>query len=92
MPYASTTGTTYHDSRTCRRLHATGGRIRQTDAGERDACPHCVDDPEGEPASVGYLLEDGRCPWCDEYDGEHVKQHASSAHPDAWTDWKNSDD
>lgn len=31
------------------------------------------------------LSADGEgCPWCDEYDGEHVGRHASSAHPEAW--------
>lgn len=30
------------------------------------------------------LMDDGVCPWCDEYGGDAVPQHASAAHPDAW--------
>lgn len=30
------------------------------------------------------LIEQGECPWCDDYAGEHVGQHASSAHPEQW--------
>lgn len=41
-----------------------------------------------EPASVEYLIEDGRCPWCDDYEGEAVAQHASAAHPDQWAAYK----
>jgi hypothetical protein len=52
MPYASTTGERYHDRRRCRRLHATGGRIRAVDAGDREPCPHCVDDTEPDTCEV----------------------------------------
>jgi hypothetical protein len=34
------------------------------------------------------LVKDGVCPWCDEYEGDHVGQHASSAHPDEWDAFK----
>ena len=34
------------------------------------------------------LVKSGVCPWCDEYDGDHVGQHASSAHPDEWDAYK----
>jgi len=34
-------------------------------------------------------MERGECPWCDEYEGEHVGRHASRAHPDAWEKYKN---
>ena len=33
-------------------------------------------------------LKDGACPWCDEYDGDHVGRHASSAHTDKWNAYK----
>jgi hypothetical protein len=33
-------------------------------------------------------LDDGVCPWCDDYEGDAVAQHASAAHTDAWADWK----
>lgn len=37
-------------------------------------------------------IEDGVCPWCLDYDGEHVGQHASSAHPDEWAEYQEGDD
>ena len=43
---------------------------------------------ESEPETVGEAIDDGRCPWCEEYDGDHVGRHASSAHPDAWAEYK----
>jgi hypothetical protein len=52
MPYTNGDGT-YHDRRTCRRLHNTGGRIRQTDdAGEWEACSHCTAEGERETDSA----------------------------------------
>lgn len=27
---------------------------------------------------------DDGCPWCDEYRGDYLAQHAASAHPDEW--------
>lgn len=69
MPYVSTTGDTYHDRRRCRRLHATGGRIRSVEsAGDRDACPHCVDGPDTcqvELSSGGTCGRDRPCPYHD---------------------------
>lgn len=40
----------------------------------------------GDPAdpSPEGLIEDGVCPWCDEYEGDGVAQHASAAHSDRW--------
>lgn len=47
------------------------------------------DDLEYEEASaIEDRLDAGECPWCSEYDGENVGQHASSAHPDKWTAYK----
>lgn len=55
-----------------------------------------TDEPDGEEErSRESLIEDGRCPWCieegaeDPYKGEHVGQHASSAHPEEWDAYKN---
>lgn len=39
---------------------------------------------EDDPGTIDDAIEAGECPWCDEYSGEHVGQHASSAHPDKW--------
>lgn len=33
-------------------------------------------------------IDAGVCPWCDDYEGDSVPQHASSAHPDEWSDYK----
>lgn len=33
---------------------------------------------------VTALIDAGECPWCDDYAGDAVPQHASSAHPDEW--------
>lgn len=33
-------------------------------------------------------IERGECPWCDGYAGDHVGQHASSAHPEAWRKYR----
>mgnify|MGYP007047137861 CR=1 FL=1 len=32
------------------------------------------------------LVNDDGCPYCDEYDGDHVAQHIAQAHPDAGGD------
>jgi hypothetical protein len=39
-------------------------------------------------------IDEGVCPWCppdERYEGEHVGQHASSAHPDEWGAYTESD-
>lgn len=54
------------------------------------------DDSESEPEPVTVVepeyveehIEDGECPWCDDYTGDGVPQHASSAHPEAWAAYK----
>lgn len=30
------------------------------------------------------LIEQGVCPWCEDYEGDGVPQHASAAHPEEW--------
>lgn len=37
---------------------------------------------------IADTLDDGECPWCHDYEGDAVGQHAASAHPDAWDDYK----
>jgi hypothetical protein len=52
-----------------------------------------VDDGESDDsdasngADADAMLDNGVCPWCDEYAGNHVGQHASSAHPDEWDEY-----
>lgn len=31
------------------------------------------------------MIDRGECPWCSDYDGDHIGQHASAAHPDEWS-------
>jgi len=55
-----------------------------------------VDEADAEPKAAGDPTPDeqiraGICPWCDEYEGDHVGQHASSAHPDAWDAYNEAD-
>ena len=48
-----------------------------------------VDD---DPDDLAEQIEAGVCPWCDEYEGDHVGQHASSAPPDAWDAYNGGDE
>ena len=41
-----------------------------------------------EAAEIRAAIDAGECPWCEDYDGDHVGQHASSAHPDEWAAYK----
>ena len=83
MPYVA--DGEYHTRRRCRRLHRTSDRITRTDdTADWDPCPRCVD---AGPETLADAVESGVCPWCDDYEGDHVGQHASSAHPDAWDEY-----
>ena len=44
--------------------------------------------PESRASDAAALIDAGECPWCDEYSGSHVGQHASSAHADEWAAYK----
>jgi hypothetical protein len=49
-----------------------------------------VDNGGGEDATSvtpADMIDSGECPWCDGYEGDHVGQHASSAHPDEWANY-----
>ena len=56
--------------------------------------PPVQDDEDAEPETVtdevptADLIDMGECPWCDDYEGDGVPQHASAAHPDEWTEYK----
>ena len=45
-------------------------------------------DDEPTNATLEEVIDSGACPWCDDYEGDAVGQHASSAHPDEWTAYK----
>lgn len=44
------------------------------------------DDDDGKPPADADATEG--CPFCDDYDGDHVGTHAAQAHPEAWADYK----
>jgi len=78
-----------------------GGGVRPiADAGRLDIdgqrCPLCFPESairqgnDGDDRShedIEQILIGGSCPWCDDYDGEYPKQHASSAHPERWAEY-----
>lgn len=39
-------------------------------------------------ATVADAIEAGHCPWCDEYEGDAVPQHATTAHPEEWSAYR----
>jgi hypothetical protein len=47
-----------------------------------------ADSDGGDEPTIADQIDAGECPWCDEYEGENVGQHAASAHTDAWDDYK----
>jgi len=47
-----------------------------------------VDTEPDDAVDIEATIEAGECPWCDDYEGDAVGQHASSAHPEAWDDYK----
>ena len=65
-------------------------------------CPDCIpfgDDSDSDSTDsasdsgmhdgdIEKLIEAGECPWCNSYSGDHVGQHASSAHPEEWNAYK----
>jgi len=72
------------------------------DSIDANFCPECVDTPDGKDSDPGdgdmqnadaeQLIEQGICPWCDDYEGEYIGNHASSAHPDEWREYKSAKD
>lgn len=90
-----------HESRDCLDLEAAEGSARPV-ADDTVAlldsvewCGKCSSGGGGggylrdEPPEV--QIDEGVCPWCppdDRYEGGHVGQHASSAHPEEWANYK----
>lgn len=51
-------------------------------------------DAAAERDDIPDAIAAGVCPWCppdERYEGEHVGQHASSAHPEAWDAYNGGD-
>jgi len=66
-------------------------RVEASAAGDTEPTGDDVHEEDGPPddtVPVDDLIEQGICPWCDDYEGDAVGQHASSAHPAEWTDYK----
>ena len=50
-----------------------------------DATPEVGPEETGsQNVDIDAQVDAGVCPWCDDYEGDYLGQHASSAHPDAW--------
>lgn len=62
-----------------------GGEDEETDDEEEPAIKR------GELETYEEVFDRGDCPWCEDYDGENPKQHASAAHPERYRAWKNPD-
>ena len=76
-----------------------GSEQEATDGAESDPNTDEGDStPDGDAVALPKLdgptvdtLKEGVCPWCegdDGYEGDHVGQHASSAHADKWDAYK----
>lgn len=50
------------------------------------------EETEAEVTDVVKSIDDGVCPWCDDYEGDGVPQHASSAHSEKWAAYKEDSD
>lgn len=72
------------------------GASEETAEESSDAEPESVTDAGGleyeEVSAIEDRIDAGECPWCpddeDGYTGDGVAQHASSAHPEEWQDYK----
>lgn len=65
--------------------------VSRGDIYEEDGPPDAIDVEYVEKLGnevIEQRIADGECPWCDEYEGDAVGQHAASAHPDAWDGYK----
>jgi len=59
-------------------------KTKEDSVGQEDGPPDSTETTDG----LEETINAGECPWCDEYEGDAVGQHAASAHPDAWDDYK----
>ena len=67
---------------------------RVTEIAERlaevyDMTPDDLVYEEDGPPDGGARSDTDGCPFCDEYAGEHVANHAAQAHPERWDDFDN---
>lgn len=47
-------------------------------------------DDRADHDQAAIAIENGACPWCDDYEGDAVAQHASSAHPEEWAAYQDA--
>lgn len=70
---------------------AVAAFLGTTVEGDSDDTPDGpVETTEVDVDGVRAALDAKECYWCDEYDGENVAQHASSAHREAWRAYKDA--
>ena len=60
----------------------------ETDAGFGEGDASSSDETSEDAPTTAEEIDAGVCPWCDDYEGSGVAQHASSAHPDEWAAYK----
>jgi len=81
-------GDEYCDRRRCRNLNHSRQPVRPVDDIDGlDACDRHIEDTKRNIEDLLTLVENGICPWCDDYSGENVGHHASSAHPHMWNEY-----
>jgi len=82
-----------HTDRDCPDIDEESGGIRPIADATVEAladvtlCGAC----SGADVGAETLISEGVCPWCDGYSGDHVGQHASSAHAERWRAFKGED-
>lgn len=70
-----------------------GVDVTETSSDEEETAEESSDEEPETVTSAGieYVedhIENGECPWCDEYEGDGVPQHASAKHPEDWAEYK----
>ena len=82
---------TIHHSEDCEELGEPVRPIADStvEAYDVDKCSQCspLESASGSDSDAAELIEEGVCPWCSDYEGDHVGQHASSAHEKEWNDY-----
>jgi len=84
----SFTDATLHTTDDCPELDAPVRPIANSSVpADASLCGECGDGNTAAERDAEAMIDMGVCPWCpsdDRYEGDHIGQHASSAHPDKW--------
>lgn len=43
---------------------------------------------DGALTTISQAFDNGECAWCDDYNGGYPERHARKAHPERYTEWK----